>query len=63
MSKHICRLEGERIAITVLKPDQETKDRLIAWLAEDEVAMNTYMAREIWNYANIEDWIQENSSG
>lgn len=59
MSRHICRLEGEKIAITVLKPDQETKDRLIAWLAEDEVAMNTYMAREIWNYANIEDWIQE----
>lgn len=55
MSKHIYRIEGERVALTILKPDQETKDKLVEWLAEEELARNTYMAVSIINYANIED--------
>lgn len=62
MSRHIYRIEGERVALTVLRPDQETREKLVEWLADEEIIANNYMTMDITTLAGVEDWIMDKSS-
>lgn len=58
-SRHIVRIEGERVALTILKPDKETEEKLLGWMADESIRLNNYLDVKRMTYANIEDWIQE----
>ena len=43
--------------------DEETKEKLLGWMADESIRLNNYLDVKIMTYANIEDWIQEKGTG
>lgn len=57
MSQHIIRFRGEHVALSILRPDEETEERLVEWLSDEEsLALNGSNA-SIITFANIDEWI------
>lgn len=61
MGKHIYRLEGDRVALSILKPDDETRTSLIQWFADSTTMAGNALHSSVTTYANIDDWIMDKS--